>query len=147
MHAAQCRRVQRRYHRLRREKIWRHDLHAGLGAAQRAEDRPGQLLEVFIRSVRDAAGDDFADGFEGREPGVAAQGFAGAEQPIINKRLLEVRDDRAFDAEVQILDRMFRIGLETIPWRRLMPPVKRSGRRSRGFCDGSACSAPPGAKG
>ena len=65
------------------------------------------LFKIRVRSVRDDPGDDVAGIGQFGKPFAAFENFSGAKRPVIDEGLLQLGDDRAFDAELQILHRAF----------------------------------------
>ncbi len=86
------------------------DSDAVLGAGECGVEGGAEFVVVFVGAVCDAAGEDIAAGFEWDEPGFAGELFAGGEGPVFDECLLELAHDGAFDAEVEVLDGIARVG-------------------------------------
>ena len=106
-HAAKRREIERGDERIVRQEIRRDNFHGSLRLGQRGEQRPARVFKIRVRPVGDDSGDGFAAFFQFWKPDFAVENFVRRERPIIGKGFLQFRDDRAFDAEMQILHGIF----------------------------------------
>lgn len=85
-------------------EIGRDDLDRCLRLGQSGEQRPADGFEVRVWTVADDTRNNIAALFQFRKPDVAVESFASSEDPVGSESFLQLSDQRALDAEMQIAD-------------------------------------------
>lgn len=94
------------------DKIGGHNTDMTAGAGDGAQDHPLQFCELFIGAVGDTAGHTRRYGAQGRKMFDSSEIFAGGKLPVVNENLLQVSDNRPFDAKMKISGREVMISLQ-----------------------------------